>query len=211
MLTLKAAIPSAASRTAASDPLADIRCPVQNHSMTLFKSLLIVPAFGSTSSAETARAATQSVAVAEEIERGYLLRERYNLPKPTGTSVVAVDSVAVHHLRSEGSTVVWRDESGQWRWDQAIEIGPGGLLAVDRKLESHEAKALTAAEGRLLDKLIRSRTLYSEPLRRTGRVGIGAPFHVMSIDTPFGRRMLRCDGRLRGKAGALADIVLGHD
>jgi hypothetical protein len=146
-----------------------------------------------------------------EIARGFELRDRYNLPKHVGGTAIFVDSVAVHHLYSEASTIVWRDETGRWRRSQAVEEGPGGLLAIERRLQSNETRSLTDAEARSLERLIRDKTLYSGKVRRTGKVGIGAPLHVMAIVTPFGRTTIRWDGRLRGASGALADIVLGHE
>ena len=122
-----------------------------------------------------------------------------------------MDSVAVHHTHHEGSTIAWKDETGTWQWSQASEVGPGGLLRVERKLEAHQTKALTEDQARSLERLIREPELYSGEVRRTGQSGVGAPFHVMAIVTPFGRTIVRWDGRLGGPSGEVADIVLGHE
>jgi hypothetical protein len=148
---------------------------------------------------------------AAEIVRGFARRDRYNLPKPTGDATIYVDSVAVHHLHTEASTIVWRDRAGKWQWTQAKETGLGGLLPVEPKLESHETRTLTQAEGRALGRLIRNPKLYSGRVVRTGKIGLGAPLHVMVIVTPFGRTTVKWDGRLRGPSGRVADIVLGHE
>jgi hypothetical protein len=147
---------------------------------------------------------------AAEIASGFELRHRYDLPAPMGGTAIYVDSVAVHHLHREVSTIVWRDEAGNWRRSQAIEIGPGGLLRVERRLDSHEATSLTASQARSLERLIRNPRLYSGEVRRTGELGIGGPLHVMAIATPFGRTTVKWDGRLHGASGAVADIVLGR-
>jgi hypothetical protein len=145
-----------------------------------------------------------------EIVRGFELRERYKLPKHLGETAIYVDSVAVHHVRSEASTIVWRDITGRWHWSQAVEIGPGGLLAVERKLESNDTRDLTSQEARAIEQLITDPSLYSGKTQRAGELEIGAPFHVMAIVTPYGRTTVKWDGRLLGASGKIADIVLGH-
>lgn len=86
---------------------------------------------------------------APELVGGFELRDRYKLAKHIGETAIYIDSVAVHHLRTEASTIVWKDSNGRWHWNQAVEIGPGGLLPVERKLESHESRVLTSDEGNL--------------------------------------------------------------
>ncbi len=144
-----------------------------------------------------------------EIARSFTLRDRYNLPKHTGGTAIFVDSVAVHHIYAEASTVVWKDETNKWQWNQVSEIGPGGLLPTERKLESNKSRSLTNAESETLDRLIADRRLYSGKTQTTGTMGIGAPGHVMSIVTPFGRTTISWGGRLKGVGGTIADIVLG--
>lgn len=102
-------------------------------------------------------------------------------------------------------------KGGRWQRSQVIEVGPGGLLPIERKLESNETAKLPDRDARLLDRLIKDPKLYEVRVRRTGEIGIGAPGHVMAIVTPYGRTTLKWDGRLRGKAGTVADLVLGHD
>lgn len=146
-----------------------------------------------------------------ELVSGFELRDRYSLPKYIGGTAIYVDSVAVHHDYTETSTIVWKDTAGEWQRSQVIEVGPGGLLDIERKLVSNETSSLTNVQAERLDRLIRRADLYNSEVHRTGEIGIGAPRHVMAIVTPFGRTTMEWDGRLRGKSGAVADIVLGHD
>lgn len=145
-----------------------------------------------------------------EIVRSLELRKRHDLPVPTGSPIIYIDSVAVHHTYNEASTVIWRDASGTWHWSQAREVGPGGLFPVERKLESFKEVELSVSQGSLLDELIRSPKLYRGEVLTSGQTGIGAPFHVMSIASSQGRVTVRWSARLLGDAGAIADIALGH-
>lgn len=149
---------------------------------------------------------------APELARGFELRDRYGLPKHLGVTAIYIDTLAVHHTHYEASTIAWRDKQGSWQWTQAVESGPGGLLpVVERKLNSERVRTLTRLEAQAIELLIRDPGLYSGTVERTGEVGIGAPSHVMGIVTPFGRRLIRWDGRLVGPGGKLADILLGHE
>lgn len=149
--------------------------------------------------------------VSVEITRSFALRDRYGAPKHIGGTAIFVDSVAVHHIYSEASTIVWKDEAGKWQWSQVSEIGPGGLLPMDHKLQSNDSRSLTVVEAEALDRLIANPGLYDEKTMTTGIRGIGAPGHVMSIVTPFGRKTVSWGGRLEGVSGAIADIVLGKN
>ena len=147
--------------------------------------------------------------VSADIARSFALRDRYNMPKHIGVTAIYVDSVAVHHVYAEASTIVWKDNEGNWKWSRVSEIGPGGLLTIDRKLESNKARLLTSSEAAALDRFVANRHLYSEKTQIFGMIGVGAPGHTMSIVTPFGRRTISWEGRLKGVSGAIADIVLG--
>jgi hypothetical protein len=148
---------------------------------------------------------------APELVRGFELRDRYNLPKHIGETAIYMDSLSVHHLRSEASTTMWKDATGTWQLSEVIETGPGGLLAVPRKLESNKNRTLTASEAQSVERLIRDPSLYSGEVQRTGEIGVGAWFHVMAIVTPYGRTTVKWDGQLLGKSGQIADIALGRD
>lgn len=150
-----------------------------------------------------------SAPTSPSIVRSLALRDRYGLPKHLGQTAILVDSVAVHHIFSEASTIVWREKDGQWLWNQAIEVGPGGGLPVERKLVSNTSRTLKPAEAAALDRLLRNKSLYRGASQTIGSVNVGAAAHVMSIITPFGRKTIEWDARLVGIRGAVADIVLG--
>ncbi len=148
---------------------------------------------------------------APEIEQSLALRARYGVAAPEAREIIRVDSIAVHHTRTEWSTIAWRDTAGLWRISAVGEDGPGGLLPIEKSLLPERIRTLPARDGRALDRLLRSDGLYRETVRRTGDIGIGAFVHVMEIVTPTGKTVVRWDGRLRGRTGHVADIVLGHD
>jgi hypothetical protein len=150
-----------------------------------------------------------SAPTSPEIARSFALRDRYNAPKHIGGTAIFVDSVAVHHVHAEASTVVWKDETGKWQWSRVSEIGPGGLLPIERQMESNRDRSLTVTESKTLDRLIADHRLYSGKARTIDPTGVGAAGHVMSIVTPFGRTTVSWDGQLKGVSGEIADIVLG--
>ncbi len=88
--------------------------------------------------------------------------------------------------------------------------GPGGLLAIEKRLTFNAEAALPAAEGRRLDALLRERGLYAEKPRRTGSATVGGASHVMEIVAPTGHVVVRWEGRLEGRLGGVADMVLGR-
>lgn len=151
-----------------------------------------------------------SVPTDPEIVRAFALRDRNDLPKPTSRTAIYVDSVATHHTYTEASTIVWKDEKGEWRRSQVIEEGPGGLLKIERRLVRNLETTLDQQTSQLLDSLIQDPDLYAGVVQREGDVGIGAPYHVMAIVSPYGRTTVAWGGRLVGTNGAVADIVLGH-
>jgi hypothetical protein len=155
-----------------------------------------------------AESATPSV-MAPEIQSGMSLRARYGIGAPSSSTAIYVDSVSAHHVRTQFSTIAWRDPSGLWSISQVGEDGPGGLLPIEPTLIPEVVRRLTPSEGKRLDRLLASKSLYTESTRRTGKTGIGAVFHTMELSTPAGRRIVRWDGRLVGQAGRVADIILG--
>lgn len=177
--------------------------------MKLSLALVLPFALAACASGGVALTADLSPPTAPEIVRSFELRDRYNQARHTGRTAIFVDSVAVHHIYAEASTIAWKDESGKWQWSQVSEIGPGGLLPTPRKLESNTSRSLTVADSEALDRLIKDHRLYTGKTQTTGTMGVGAPSHVMSIVTPFGRTTVSWDGRLEGVSGQIADIVLG--
>ena len=143
-----------------------------------------------------------------ELLRSLELRGRHGVSQPCGETIVYVDSVHVHHIYSEASTIVWKDQHGLWHRSRVIEDRPGGLLAVERELMSNETTMFSQNQSQLIDDLIADPQLYSGDVVNTGSMGIGAASHVMSIVSPVGRTTVRWNGRLRGPSGALADIIL---
>ena len=143
------------------------------------------------------------------IVRSLELRERYETPRDFGRSVIYIDSIGGHHIRHEASTVLWKDEGGQWQWSQVSEKVPGGLLPTERALEHNRARTLEAEDAAQLDRLLADPGLYRDEIEKGAPRGIGAPSHVMEVITPQGHRVISWDGRLLGLAGQLADIALG--
>lgn len=177
--------------------------------MKLWHTLVLTIALAACAGHNTPINADFSAPTSPEIARSLALRDRYNAPKHIGGTAIFVDSVAVHHVHAEASTVVWKDETGKWQWSRVSEIGPGGLLQIKRHMESNQDRPLTATESKTLDRLIADPRLYSGKTRTSDPTGVGAAGHVMSIVTPFGRTTLSWDGRLKGVSGQIADIVLG--
>lgn len=150
-------------------------------------------------------------ATSPEFTRSLELRQRYGARTNFRSTVIFIDSVAVHHIYAEASTVMWKDKLGKWQWSQVSEIGPGGMLRIERKLESKTERALTVSQSVELDDLIKKRSLYRGAISQSGSPGIGAPEHTMEITTPYGRRTYSWAGRLEGAAGQIADIALGKE
>lgn len=156
-----------------------------------------------------ALAATASVQLAPEIKQGLSMRESWHIDPPHCESEIYVQSVGVHHVRTDQSTIACKNNVGIWAITQVAQDGPGGLLAIKKTLTLRAETKLSLADSRKLELLLSQRSLYAETVRRTGRLEIGAPSHVMQIVSPTGSVVARWDGRLRGRLGEVADIVLG--
>ena len=148
-----------------------------------------------------------SLPLEPELVRSLELRDRYGVSRPCAEAIVYVDSVSVHHIYSEASTIVWKDHNGLWHRNRVVENGPGGLLDVELELMSNETITFSQNQSQLIDNLVSDPQLYSGDVVRTGNMPIGAVSHVMSIVSPVGRTTVRWNGRLRGPSGALADII----
>lgn len=177
--------------------------------MKLWRALILTIALAACAGSNMPINADFSAPTSPDIARSLALRDRYNAAKHIGGTAIFVDSVAVHHVHAEASTIVWKDETGMWQWSRVSEVGPGGLLEIARHVESNQDRPLTATESKTLDRLIADSRLYSGKMRTNDPTGVGAAGHVMSIVTPFGRTTLSWDGRLKGVSGQIADIVLG--
>jgi len=147
-----------------------------------------------------------------EIVESLALRAAYGVPSPQGSATVYVHSIAVHHTRTDWSTIAWRGADGVWSVSVMGQEGPGGLLRDIKKSPiPEEVRTLSAREGRSLDRLLADRALYRETPRHGAVTGVGAPYHIMEIVSPEGTLVVRWDGRLRGRGGHVADLVLGSD
>jgi hypothetical protein len=186
--------------------VADYRALGHTAAMKLVVCALFVAAFPCARS--DADAQTRHIDRAPEITQSIELRSRHNVPTPEGEPVIYVDSISVHHTRDEESAVATRDAAGHWHVSVVIEEGPG-LLKVEQRLISNDARTLSDAEGRQLDELLRHADLYRESPERPEASAVGAMFHTMEIDTSAGHTVIRWTGRLRGKAGTIADLVIG--
>lgn len=168
--------------------------------MITLASLFVVAFLAAASPAPDASLARESV-------ESLALRERYKVPAPRGEATIYVRSVAAHHIRSEFSTIAWRDASGAWSVSRMGEDGPGGLLPIETRLLPEEVRKLSAEEGRALDLLLAETALYDETPAEGRRPGIGTPFHVMEIVVGDRRAVFRWYGRLEARAGKVADLV----
>ncbi len=147
--------------------------------------------------------------LSQEVRQSLELRGRYNAPVPKSELIVYVDSISVHHTREEQSAIAARGADGHWQMS-FVEEGPG-LLKVEQRLVSSRTNTLSDAKSRELDNLLKQAALYRENSKTTDIPVVGAMFHTMEIDTPTGHTVIRWTGRLRGKAGAVADLVIGSE
>jgi hypothetical protein len=154
-------------------------------------------------------ALTRPIAHAPTIKQSLEIRARYNIPTPESEVAIYVDSVSVHHLREEQSAVATRDADGHWHVSAVVEEGPG-LLNVEPHLVSNDTRTLSDTEGRQLDELLAQDDLYRERWESRETPAVGAMFHTMEIDTPAGHMVIWWFGRLGGKAGTVADLVIGR-
>ncbi len=154
-------------------------------------------------------AQTSTVVVSPEIKQSLALRTRHGVPTPEGTEAIYVHSIAVHHIREEFSTVATRALDGRWSVSRAGEEGPG-LLRIEERLIPETTRTLSEEEGRVLDQLLWQPSTYHQKSSLPRNPYIGAAFYTMEIETPMGRTVLRWTGKLGGKAGAVADLVIGR-
>jgi hypothetical protein len=72
-----------------------------------------------------------------------------------------------------------------------------------------ETNRLGPAESAALDRLLRGRAFYGQRPARQRQAEIGAYMHPMESVTPQGHVVLRWTGRLRGRSGRIADLIMG--
>jgi hypothetical protein len=145
-----------------------------------------------------------------EIKSALALREKYGIQEPVSASIIYVDSISVHHTKQEYSTIGWRGKNGDWSISGMGEDGPGGLLVISPMVIPERVGKLSVIDNTALDHLLDSRKLYEEsPRSRLDKTSHVATSHTMEIITPNGHVVVRWVGRLKGRLGQVADIVLG--
>jgi hypothetical protein len=157
----------------------------------------------------TVQAATPHSQLADETRAALDLRARNGVHELVSASTIYVHSEARHHVAEEFTRVVSRGMDGRWTVSSIGETGPG-LLRIPIEVSPEERKILPVRDGQDLDRLLHWRALYRQTSPREREVGVGAAFHTMEIVTPQGHAVFRWTGRLRGWAGAVADLVMGR-
>lgn len=147
--------------------------------------------------------------LAAETRQGLELRERLGVQSHTSSSTIWVFSEAAHHTHETFARVATRDEQGLWSVSGVGEEGPA-LLRIEQRIIPEERKTLSIQDSRQLDRLLARDSLFLEKSPRQRDVGVGAAFHTMEIITPDRHTVIRWTGRLRGKTGAVADLIMGH-
>ncbi len=135
------------------------------------------------------------------------LRARLGVTLPRSDSMIIVYGVAQHHTRSEWSVIAWRSPNGTWTVERAGEESSGLLRVKPHALPSSK-KILTGSEAAQLDRLIKDKDVFREAVQ-AGEVSVGGFGSTMEIVTPKGKRTVDWVGRLTGKLGEIADLVIG--
>jgi hypothetical protein len=148
--------------------------------------------------------------LADETRAALALRARHDVHEHVSPSTIYVHSQASHHVTEEYTRVATRDAVGRWTVISIGETGPG-LLRIPLEVMPEERRTLASGEGQDLDRLLHWRALYRQTSPREREVGVGATFNTMEIVTPQGHAVFRWAGRLRGWAGAVADLIMGRE
>jgi hypothetical protein len=147
--------------------------------------------------------------LADETRIALALRARHGVRELPSASTIYVHSEAAHHLTEEYTRIASRGADGRWTVVSIGEERPG-LVGSGTEVIAEERKILDAGEGQDLDRLLHWRPLYRQSSPRQGEVAVGTAFHTMEIVTPQGHVVFRWTGRLRGWAGAVADLIMGR-
>lgn len=148
--------------------------------------------------------------ISNGIGNSLALRQRYGISVPTSSSMIMVDSVVLHYMKSEYSTVAWQSADGSWEISRVGENGPGGLIRMDPELIPENHNRVADDDSARLNRLLSDKSLYSENSRFSApKDAVGVGMHTMEITTPSNHVVVRWVGRLKGRAGKIADIVLG--
>ena len=149
--------------------------------------------------------------LAEETLEAIRLRARLGVREMASTQTIYVHSQSSHYVTEDFTRVATRGADGQWTVisigeERAGPVGPPG----PPQLIPEERRILGAGESEHLDRLLHWPPLYRQSSPGERNPGVGAYYHVMEIVTPQGHIVLRWNGRLRGWAGAVADLIMGR-
>ena len=168
-----------------------------------------------------ARAATSPSAPAstqQETHPGDALRARLGRSLPASGQLVIIYGVSAHHERTEMSAVAWRDRPGTWEVEEAGETlslvpappgTPPGQANAPRPVPV-KTFPLTPEVAARLDQMLADPELYRTPERAGGYPPIGGWGFRMEIVTPSRHLVTSWGGRLEGRAGEVADAVIGR-
>lgn len=153
--------------------------------------------------------AAAQTSLAPETEKCLALRAKYGVETPASEDRVLAYSEAEHHTAQAYCAVAWRDADGRWTVSGTGEES-SGLLRIPTAQIPETKRVMTPSEGLQMDRLLASRALYRQGSPKDGELGVGAMFHTIEIVSPHGHQVIRWTGRLKGKAGQVADLVMGR-
>jgi len=136
------------------------------------------------------------------------LRAELGLTLPASDMMIIASGEAVHHTRAEWSVVAWRSADGAWTVERAGRES-GHMFPMETKIFPLKRKLLSAEEARRLEQLIAAPALYREAVPLS-IPPIGGFESAMEIVTPKTSRLVKWGGRLTGRLGQVADIVIGR-
>lgn len=98
-------------------------------------------------------------------------------------------------------------KDGSWTIERAGEEGPG-LLGIDPRPLPTSSSKLSADDAGKLDVLLKDRDVFRGEAAG-GELAMGGYVSEMEIITPARTRRVDWAGRLAGKLGEIADLVIG--
>lgn len=159
--------------------------------------------------ASTALAA--DTALSPEVRAGLETARRLGIDPPATLPVIYVDTVAEHYTHDEQILLAWRGGDGLWRLAGGIET-TGLMVKMNPDHQVRPLATLSRADSLALDRLLADRRLYRQASPPSPDLGVGAAFNTLEVVAPQGHLVIRWAGmRLRGRAGRIADILMGHD
>lgn len=147
--------------------------------------------------------------LAPETIQAIQLRRRLGVHDPESPSIIYVHSEAAHHVTDEYTRVATRGADGRWT---IVSIGEerSALLQIEPRPLPQETNALGPIDSAALDRLLHMRALYDRRPSRERAAAVGDYFHTIEIVTPQGHVVMRWTGRLRGRLGRVADLIMGR-